>query len=549
VTDESASGDISDPEDLYASNLVVAQQFADLCTTLESPDTVSPWNYVAQEVIVRESLDVTLRRTWHLDSRILLDMRQDLGQRALIPLIPLNPASPSANKITIAALAAERTTDPVPARTLNSLTDSGSPGQTAWTRWLAVPMSAGEFTSSPVVNVLATSEYRNPVSGRFSLGELWPVGCMEIVFHGNTPFTAIAARFPEYATVDIVGIKCTVTWTQKADEISDLLNSESLKQAPDTPGVWRTFYKSVDNDCFNAVNGQFTELKSAIEQAASTTLGEAEQRKSRAIWSGGLDLTKTAFEKWTKAWNNNNPDAKQVKEAAEGLIKILRDGTKFVLPGKLSSEGNIEQANLVAALRESVDRLVRVDSVVAPFTSEREPSTQGRRSSLILALLGLVLLGSAFVDLRWLPNLPIFDWLPHTAPMPNKAVVLERANSLREPMVALLLIFPAALYGQFFQLRPTSLVGHRAQSATFAALSTLFALPIVPAAYLAAGGTLPKTSVVCLAIGIVALIAAVVVGLLFSGTALERVRTKALIKQIEAGSSEPVPASTRMEVS
>jgi hypothetical protein len=530
---------------LHESKLAVARQFADLCTTLEMPDATSPWNYVAQEVTVGDSLDVSIRRTWHLDSEVLLSIYKDLDDQALIPLTPLDSSSPSANRVTIAALPTVRTTTPIPARTLASLLASTSMDEPAWRRWLAVPMTASEFTSSPVVNVQAVSEYGSPSADAFNLRQLWPVGNVEIIFNGVTPFTALTAKFPAYASVDVVGIRCTIQWSHYANTIRELLASDRIKQAPDgAKGVWQALYTAIDESCFFDVSPMLKEITAAVEKAALSALGDKLQRKTADIWSGGLAQATKAFDAWTEAFNGGEPRSDEVQRAAEGLITTLDGGTTFVLPGRLSREGNIEQAALVAQLRGAVDRLVRVDSVVAPFTSEREPSTQGKRSSLILALLGLVLLGTAAVDLSWLPDWRFFNWLPNTTAL-DEAARETKANSLREAMVALLVIFPAALYGQFFQLRPSSLVGHRAQSGTFAALSILFALPILPAAVMAVTDMLPLTSAMSSVIGIAAIAIAVVVWILFSDTALRRVRTRALIRELKVG---PASSASRNRV-
>lgn len=398
-------------------------------------------------------------------------------------------------------------------------------------------MSAEEFAASPVVNVESTSEYRSPPTDGFHLGQLWPVGCMEIVFHGNTPFSALAAQFPEHAHVDVVGIKCSVDWTTFTNSVRELLNSEHLREAGevDAEGVWETFCTNVDQHCVYMVHGIVRGLKNAIGEAATSVLNDKKRTKTESIWMGGLDGTLAACDEWSTTWRKSGIDARTAKSAAEKLIEALNTGASFVLPGKLSTEGQIDQAKFVAALRGSAERLVRVDSVIAPFTSEREPGTQGKRSSLILGLLATILLGVSIVDLSWLPKWWIFSWIPE-ATMPDATSAVERAESLRESLVALLLIFPAALYGQFFQLRPTSLVGHRAQSGTFAALSALFALPIIPAALIATGSNLAMLSVVAMVLGALSLFSAVIVGLLFSGGALERVRVSSLIGQIESDS-------------
>lgn len=104
----------------------------------------SPWEYVAQQVVVHESLDVTLRRTWHLQSEKLLLLSQNLKTHALIPLQPLNPALPSLNEVTIKSLSNRRTVTPVPYRTVADLTaDDGR-----WPNWLAVPMYSHEYTAT-----------------------------------------------------------------------------------------------------------------------------------------------------------------------------------------------------------------------------------------------------------------------------------------------------------------------------------------------------------------------------------------------------------------
>lgn len=524
----------------------LASQFAFLCQAIDADPTRSPWSYTAQEVTVHDSLDVTFKRTWILDSLRLKELMGQFSQLSVVPLVPLDFTSSTANSVTIAGMASVRQADPIPERTLASLMPPGSLDSVR-NKWLAVPMTAQEFTSSPVVEVGAESHYKSPDLFSFTLRQIWPVGSLDIVFNGNTPITALVVNFPSTAHVDVVALRCELDWSDYAEQIDDVLARAELGGEGDAAeGVWTTACNAIDTACVYQVHGVITELLDGIEQGGTQALGASQYKKTRELWVASVKQTEAALNAWAAAWRAAQGDGAtagqvnsvRVREAARTLSDALKIPVEFFLLGKVSSDGSVDQAALVTALRGSTDKIVRVNSMLAPFTSEREPSTQGKRSALILGLLGIMMLGSAWIDLTWLPHIRLFSWLPHTRNVSGEAIS-SRANDLRDSLVALFLIFPAALYGQFFQLRPRSLVGHRAESGTFAALSAVFALPLLAAALYASGGSLYLVSILCVAIGLIAVVCAVGIWILFSGTMLARARVGALLAEVKGEIRNP----------
>lgn len=507
------------------SHATTTEQFNKLCAKLDDDQTDSPWEYVAQQVAIDDKLDVTLRRTWHLNSEALIDLGCDLGVKALIPIQPLDPRSTSRNQVEIRALTSSRTVTPVPYRTLSDLGFDGD-----GSGWLAVPMTAEEYTSSPVLNVSASyGADKSPTHG-LRLSQFWPSASFRVRFQADTPLSALSARFPEHATVDVTGTVCHISFKEQASSVEQLKKKFLQPDAPNLNVVLRTFYSNVDDYCFVPVDSIVGRLREVIEKSGIAVLGKKEFKNTRESWDGELPAVLAALKEWADAWNGGNYEFAKISEAADRLIIALKKGADFVIPSAVEKNGNIDHSLVLAELRDKWSGSVFVNAFVVPFTSEKEPGTQGKRSSLLLALLGAVLLVAAGGDLSWTPSWtwlgPSLDWLRNDGPD------VQREAELRGVLVTLLLVFPAVLYAQFFQLRPKSPVGHRAQSGTFGLLSALYAAPLFPAAFLAAEGSLQTTSVMMVFLGLANLGAAAATWAIFSKPSLRWIRLRSLARSM-----------------
>lgn len=155
-----------------------------------------------------------------------------------------------------------------------------------------------------------------------------------------------------------------------------------------------------------------------------------------------------------------------------------------------------------------------------PFTTEREPGTQGLRSAASLLLLGMFLLLISRCDLSWFPHFlrpaAIGSWFGRTPASNSTAIV--------GPLVAVLVIFPIALYGQFFQTRPRTDIGNSSQLSSFALHSFLFALPTIPAILAATGRDLRIVSITSVVLACVAFGVGFRLLRTYSGSRLEGLR-------------------------
>ena len=163
-----------------------------------------------------------------------------------------------------------------------------------------------------------------------------------------------------------------------------------------------------------------------------------------------------------------------------------------------------------------------VTSVVAPFTTEREPSTQGKRSAVLLLILGLVLAGTAMFD---------SSWLPFGANEPS----VHSVEAFSSPLAALLLIFPSFLYAQYYQTRPRTDIGNLSQISTFALISLLFLAPVVPLIMVIDRVHTREVSFTLLGLGATSLAGAGLVWYSQRKRSLERLRQRACVSIVRAG--------------
>lgn len=227
-----------------------------------------------------------------------------------------------------------------------------------------------------------------------------------------------------------------------------------------------------------------------------------------AKWTGELERAASAIRDCESSWRGDADIAhlERVIVDLSGLVKTHRQ-VEFVCPMKLDPGGSIDLADFVERASEVTSPARYLSAgLQVPFTAEREPSTLGRASSLLLGILGVTLVIMAMLDSTWLFSVSQWIGFNRDAPVPPSPDM----SGLRDAVVAILVIFPGVLYGQFFQSRPKSPVGVKAQMATFALMSLLFVLPVIPAVILAVGGSSAAASVFLFLGGIVSIIVAVV---------------------------------------
>lgn len=530
--------------------------FMRAATAFSTPDN-KLWAYSQQRIEVDQQLDIYLVRTWVLDSRKLLDITQppDVlsfapSPLALIPVQPINETAVAANEVQVSSFSSRRLVDPVPYRTL--LSNIGF--EDDWKKWLAVPMTPEEYMSFPVVGVKSRVQGEEDRSEGLNRTTLSPVGLVDVELQGEQ-LTHLRLRFPDLTTADVLAVFCTIDWSLtmahiKFDQLIAELEAAVLASDTRTPassdrdeGKRRLTLTEVleigdeiDTVLVDYIHANLDKVESLLQEQSKRILG----RTASVPLSSGFARTKGALDHWAndyiairdpkskmtdKSDNSQQPmngrisSAHSLCGAAKRLREDLSQGLEFVLPAELTDQGQVSPTQIERTLR-SLRKDVAVNRVVVPYTTESKPGSLSRRSGLVLLALGLILIA---IGLAYLPSpLPLPDG-------PNYG------TSDREILVTLLVIFPVALFGQFFQYRPQGVAAERAESVLYTVLSLLFVLPIVPAVWVAIGLPSRPFGALCLALGLIVVITSRLVWTSFTRTTLAQSRRRVLTSVIAGG--------------
>jgi hypothetical protein len=559
---------VSEASDLFDGLQGSGRHYADMCLYLSQiPDSFPLWVPLELRVSFDESLGITIENIATLNSRALLDAVPKIEGRQLVPIMVSVDDDDEVDhqpRVEVLTATQRRVTVPVAPAALALMLGGPLPRP----HYRAIILDGLDCISFPMVAIALPSR-SSPVgqsglepsraSVMQSIAELRPVGHVDVVFTSGTQLTPIRLQVPSRATVDVVGIECTIDLSGKIGGVDRLLADAQQEIAAGSqepggrtgaPGRLLQRRTAASELALELIEREASELKDllealskAVQVGVRSRLGLPEAEVA-AEWIGPLNDVRSALADWLKSVREGRPrvegngrsntTSRTMEEAviAAGRLKeILRRQMVLVLPAALDPTTGLLDSGMLREVHRSVP--VKVGGLRVPFTTEREPETQGRRSGFILMTLGILMLAMACVDLSWLPSYRVFHWLPNVmALLPSEEEA--RAGLVIEPLVTLLLVFPAALYTQVFQNRPKTEMGNRAQLGTFAALSVAFVLPTVPAAVLIVTTDLKTFSILATIVAVVITAVGAVVWTLFLPSRLARMRARLVVEQHHA---------------
>lgn len=476
------------------------------------------WRAVEYRFTLAETLELRAEQSLLLDSSKLFPLAHESSQFEIVP-IPGLGGRDSIVTIKVTSVEGTRNVPRLNADSVEYLTGC-NPAESQFD--VVIPLTRSELLSSPTVTVETRSATAQPLDIRASLGQLRPVS--DLHAQNTTPSTMPLLRvfLPEYATSNIAGLLCELNWASEAREVRGALEeAESIDESGRAKSVYFAVSGSLDR-----VKASTEALHRRIDESAQALLMDAGRRNTAtpSEWRAEVASALETLSEWDQAHQRK----KLRKLSLAGIYSAGMDWAnlldqlrpRFVLLSEVDqASGEIDLAALEHSLGDSLSDVARFSSIRVPFTTENEPGTLGKRSSVVLAGLGILLLLTTLVDTSWLSI--------------GNGPTEELAGTLRDPLVALLLVFPAALYAQFFQSRPRSPIGIRAQMATFAILSLVFALPAAPAIAAAVGWDLRAVSILCFVCAAVAFGTSVWLWLSFSDDRLRKMRLKAILEAPE----------------
>lgn len=463
-----------------------------------------------------------LTRAWQLSSATY-QVRTAQAPKSETHLVPIeiDPAA-SIEQVHLRTLWNSREIDLVQSDILRALRSqpahSRQPACVALAKW--------ETELDPLVETTSQSAGVPDVGGRFRLRQFLPVASFTARFNSER-LGPLTLDLPSDATADVAALLCRLEFAdleenvrQKlqgpprssvASEAEDLLR---VALADDLGSAELRVRQAIEVSGLLADDGLEPELK--FLHHPFKWLRRGRRRRRRSGYQNELVKVRDALaELQTKFSPEQDHAAAALGDELGALLRMHRP--LVVIPATYSNKtSKLELTKASGNDNSGLRGHVRLSGLVVPYTSEREPSTQGKRSVFLLALLSALLLVSAWFDSSWLPEKLPDRW--RSAP-PD-----DWRSTVVEPLVSLLVFFPALLYGQFFQTRPRSETGSKAQSGTFALLSLVYALPLAPACLLVAGVSSARVSMMLVVCAFVALAASIAVWRVFRGTNLALLR-------------------------
>jgi hypothetical protein len=518
VTDDESTGHgvLDLREDAAVSSEAV--QLASSCAELRERARLAGehgrfWTLLEQRLELSERLAVTIDSVWLLDSEKVASLTPSGVNGSLLLPLP-EGLSDGELAVQIQAMGESRELEPLSEHSLNQLLRrSLSAGETSDDGALGpvIRLTEAEAHASPLVTTKVTLAARASVGGSFTPRQLLPISWVDAETVGPVPLTELRVEFPGFASVDCIVLVCEADWSEIAESITlaveDLHDRLERGEISDrrAAAVLRVALGPIkDNVC-----GAVAEFKEAVSRADAG----AAWKPVPDDWTADLEAFRSKVDllKLPRDGEDGFGWVALAAKASEFYDLLRSDRPSF--PIRCEVRGGVVQ--LSARLGDS--RSFTVSRVVVPFSTEREPGTQGKRSSVILMTLAVALAGLAMFDRSWLP---LSDFGGPTA---------SQVAALADPLVATLLLFPAFLYGQFFQSRPRSDLGNQAQLGTFGILSLLFLMPVLPAALLLVQA---PTSLVAFVLALMSAAAAgssVAVWTVFKAERLQRLRWSAAI--------------------
>lgn len=513
-------------------------QYVDRCAMAktQAQRALRPWEHLETEFRILDDFSIETSRKLGFRPAWISSPQNPSGQVQLIPY-PAHAGSGPAN-VQVASLGGSRTTEPVSMHALTSLSSREGMDFESVEDFHCIAMSQEECSTAAVVSVTKIDQGTSGVN-EVSWRRFFPLSEVASTLPDVDIPARLAIRLPTYASVDVVAVRVEVEITLEVEDLNatiSMLKEElpptlpashakrprrpSSQAAPDqehakaAAALMNLGYVAADvlegfQDCLRIVTDSHPDGR---DPDRHPNHHELEQ------WAGGIQAAADAFRKWHISGRGSLDAAIDSHEQFKELI-VQHRVSEFIVPMRVDESGSID----LAALRkvDSRQRLrLRVAQVIVPFTTEREPSGQGKMSAMILFLLASLMLLVSWIGWFWAPT----EWGNIRFASGAPPVMSE----LRDPIVAVLLLFPAGLYGLFFQHRPKSPAGVKAQLSTFALLSVLFVIPVFPAALIAIGAPTEWATAVLTAGALLALAGSVATLLVLSSKSLMWMRVAAI---------------------
>lgn len=506
-----------------------AHRFARCNDLFASGQTEEIWSDIELNVSMDEDLRVSVTRAFGFNSYQYEKNCSPISDIEMVPL-PIGMSESLSKPILLASLYESRELRPAPSYSLVRILGQAVP-QVADTA--AIPMRRSEYMSFPEVRVISTKPSAHERKKSFSLRQVLPVSALGTTFDAPTSIPRLLISKPDFVSVDNVAMRCRINWLRQAKGIKKAVD-EILSQVGYSDAVKANLIFEVSNQAYAEVNGTILSLTKLVKECVKTVEGPWWRTRLLkdpvlASWTTGLDEFANRLNVWSVKWPATSILSldSSIKSATELQGILASADVPFALVASIDADGSVDLRRVLQGLRNFADQIY-VHLLKIPLTTELEPGTLGKRASLLLFLLGTILLGVAAIDVRWIP----FDSIEGSV---RNFINLDppESDAVRGALVALLTIFPAALYAQFFQSRPRTPVGYRAQLGTFAALSMLFALPIIPALLATIGTSLAHVAGVCALLSVFSIGIGAALWMTYSERSLARLRRSQIRKSAD----------------
>jgi hypothetical protein len=511
---------------------LLLQGFDELTVNLQ-PDSPPFWDLEGVRLEITEQLQTKLSYEYELRSDTISDQLEGMPYTALVPIAPISQrgrASP-AHEAEISTPFGKRTIHPLEVKREQPTNGTGR-------RYLGLVMTAPEYASSPRVSLRA----RVPNTARFSARDIvTTVGFVEVDFQGFPP-AEIAVQLPQDATADLVAVTVLVNLERLRKNLEEardritqaialgnantwLLQHLIFSYAGDIKSLLENLETKVESEGlrFPKANRASYSLRREVDAIASQSLLKGETGSSANPGEAHRQHLQRQLDRLILAISHRRCEYTYVLKLANGRLR-LDDLVAIALSLQVPDEESPQNTWYVGG-----DIQLELTQLLVPFTMERDPQIHRLRTSVVLGLLALTLAIPALVLLPEFWAVPAPDAIRdiHASLIAPNPIL---PNSLRGPMATLLLLFPAALYSQFLQFRPGTPIAARARGGTYILLSLLFALPIVPAGLVAAGGSFSLVVVLMAFLAIVTLAAAAWTWFALRSSSMEKRRRKSVAR-------------------
>ncbi len=480
----------------------------------KTPDAVPLWSVKERRIVLGSDLSIRVSKEIQLSSKRLIEI---VGQPEGDLVVPLDGRVGVQPSISIDSLARSRASTTVDSSVMQALFETYAGGSSPDGRPDALLLRRDELLTYPLVRLSSQGVGVPAVGGRFSLRQFLPVSSFKASFRDEL-YSDLFIECPPEAVTEIAVAIC------RLDLLSCSIRAASLAEryagvpsGTESPEFLRGHLSGLTAQVVVDIQ---TLVRSV--QASGDGIRNSWIEKS---WSDGLTSTEKIFHDRNHAISTatiNTYD--DVVTICNDLIKLVKETRCFfALPHVVDDSTNLCSHPTLSKSLSSLTCEVRLIHVSVPFSTEREPSTQGKRSAVLLFLLGLVLAILSWIDTSWMPSYSAApSWIPRlAAPGP---ISKDALDTLKEPFSSLLVFLPALIYGQFFQTRPRTDLGNQAQLGLFALLSLLFGLPIIPAALIVVGASPVLISKMLVTMSFFCIFASLAVGRLFRSGTLSELR-------------------------